>query len=104
MFLLSSITSYKQARRQNIAAGGSKNQKEGRKTRRGAHFKNTVLDVCSNQGAKREMEGTDFKWGTGHHCPPASDGPAYKEFDQTSTTTQHSISQLRSEAIKFDTK
>jgi len=21
------------------------------------------LDVCSNQGAKREMGGTDFKWG-----------------------------------------
>ena len=40
----------------------------------------------------------------GTTAPPASDGPAYKEFDQTSTTTQHSISQLRSEAIKFDTK
>ena len=41
---------YYQARRQDIAAGGP-------------HFKNTVLDVCSNQGAKREMRGTDFKLG-----------------------------------------
>ena len=29
---------------------------------------------------------------------------SYKEYDQTSTTTQHSISQLRSESVKFDTK
>jgi len=21
-------------------------------------------------GVKHEMGGTDFKWGTGHHCPP----------------------------------
>jgi len=52
-----------QARRQDLAAGGQI-QKEGPKTSRGgAHFKNTVLDVCSNQGAKREMGGTYFKWG-----------------------------------------
>ena len=44
---------------------------EGPKNRRGgAHFSNTVLDVCSNRGNKREMGGTDFKWGAGHHCPP----------------------------------
>jgi len=36
----------------------------------GAHFKNTVLDVCSNQGHKREMWDTDFKWGGDHHWPP----------------------------------
>jgi len=39
-----------QARRQNLAAaGGGKNQK------RGSHFKNTVLDLCSNWWAKCEM-------------------------------------------------
>jgi len=37
------------ARRQDLAAGGP-------------NFKNTVMDVCSNQGAKREM--------AGHHWPP----------------------------------
>jgi len=52
---------FTQARRQDLAAGGGKNQKERPKTRRGAHFKNAVLDACSNQGAKREMGGTDFK-------------------------------------------
>jgi len=29
---------------------------------------------------------------------------SYKEDDQTSTTTQHLISPLRSESVKFDTK
>jgi len=29
---------------------------------------------------------------------------SYKEYDQMSTTTQHSISQLRSESVKFGTK
>ena len=54
-----------QARRQDLAAGG------GVKTRReGLHFKNTVLDVCSNRGAKREMGGP------GTTAPPAGDGPA----------------------------
>jgi len=48
--------------------GGVKNQK-------GSHFKSTVLDVCSNQGAKREMGRTDFKWGAGTTGPPAGDGP-----------------------------
>jgi len=37
--------------------GGVKNQKGG------PHFSNAVLDVCSNRWAKREMGGTDFKWG-----------------------------------------
>jgi len=40
-----------QACRQDLAAGGGQ-KPEGR-----PHFKNTVLDVCSNQGAKREMGG-----------------------------------------------
>jgi len=41
----------------------------------GAHFKNTVLDVCSNQGHKREMCGTDFKWGGRSLLAPAGDDP-----------------------------
>jgi len=52
-----------QAHRQDLAAGGPKTR------RGGAHLKNTVLDVCSNRGAKREMGGTDFKWGAGHYWP-----------------------------------
>jgi len=46
-----------QARRQDLAAGGTKNQKGG------PHLKNTVLDVCSNPGAKREMGGHRFQMG-----------------------------------------
>jgi len=37
--------------------GRAKNQKGG------PHFKNTVLDVCSNQGTKREMGGHRFQMG-----------------------------------------
>jgi len=49
----------------------------GQKLEGGPHFKNTVLDVCSNQGAKREMGGTDFKWGGRAPLPlPAGDDPA----------------------------
>jgi len=56
---------YYQARRQDIAAGGP-------------HFKNTVLDVCSNQGAKREMGGHRFQMGgPGTTGPPVGDGPGY---------------------------
>jgi len=68
--------SQQQARLQDLAAGGAKKQ-EGPKTRRGAHFKNTVLNVCSKQGVKREMGGTDFKWGGSRTTdPPAGDDPA----------------------------
>jgi len=45
-----------QACRQDLAAGGPKN-------RRGAHFLNTVLDVCSNRWAKREMGLHRFQMG-----------------------------------------
>ena len=38
-----------------FSSRGAKNQKVG------PHFYNTILDVCSSQGAKREMGGTDFK-------------------------------------------
>jgi len=58
-----------QARRQDLAAGGAKNQKGE------PIFKNTVLDVCSNRWTKREMGGTDFKWGPGTTAPPTGDGP-----------------------------
>jgi len=65
-----------QGRRQDLAAAGGKNQKEGPKTRRGSHFWNTVLDICSNQGAKRETGGHRLQMGgpstTGS---PADDGP-----------------------------
>jgi len=53
-----------QARRQDLAAGGAKNQKGG------AHFKNTALDVSSNQGAKREMGGHGFQIGGRTPLPP----------------------------------
>jgi len=53
-----------QARSQDLAAGGAKKQKVG------PRFQNTALDVCSNQGAKREMGGTDFKWGNRAPLPP----------------------------------
>jgi len=36
----------------------------------GAHFKNTVLDVCSNQGTKREMGAHVSNGGSGHLWPP----------------------------------
>ena len=62
-------TYHTQARRQDLAGGG---QKPGgvKNQKRGAHFKNTVLDVCSHQGAKHEMGGTDFKWGDGATLAP----------------------------------
>jgi len=34
-----------------------------------------LLDVCSNRGAKREMGGTDLKWGGGHHPKQSSKPP-----------------------------
>jgi len=44
-----------QARRQDFPAGGPK-------ITSGPHFLKTMLDVCSNRGAKHEMGGTYFKW------------------------------------------
>jgi len=58
-----------QARRKDLAAGGAKNQKVG------PHFQNTVLDVCSNQGSKREMGGHQFQMGgRAPLAPSAGDG------------------------------
>jgi len=66
-----------QARRQELAAGGPKTRRRGQKTEGGPHFKNTVLDVCSNRGAKREMGGAPISnGGPGTTGPPAGDGPA----------------------------
>jgi len=49
---------------------GDKNQK------RGPHLKNTVLDVCRNQGAKRELGRHRFQMGDRAPLPPpAGDGP-----------------------------
>jgi len=61
-----------QARRQDFAAGGAKNHKGG------AHFKNTILDVCSSRGAKHEMGGhkIQMRGGAGTTGPPAGDDPA----------------------------
>jgi len=43
----------------------------------GPHFKNTVMDVCSNWWAKREMGGHQFQMGgPGTTGSPAGDGPA----------------------------
>jgi len=43
--------------------GGPKTRRTGQKPEGGPHFLYTVLDVCSNQGAKREMEGHQFQMG-----------------------------------------
>jgi len=44
----------------------------GAKNHEGPNLKNTVLDLCSNQEAKREMGGYRFTTG-----PPAGDGPGH---------------------------
>jgi len=54
--------------------GGEKPQ--GGQKPQGGIFLTTILDVCSNRVTKREMRGTYFKWGAGHHWPPAGEGPA----------------------------
>ena len=68
---------YDQTRSQDVAAGwpntrrGGQNQKGGPKPEGGAHLKNSVLNICSNQGAKSEMGGADFKWrGRAPLAPP----------------------------------
>jgi len=65
-----------QARRQDLAAGGGqKPDGEAKNQKGGPHFENTALDVWSNQGPNVKWGITDFKWGAGHHWPPAGDGP-----------------------------
>ena len=60
-----------QARRQDLAAGGAKEQKEGPKTRSGGHFFEIQYWMYAATG------GPNVKWGApilkrvgGHHCPP----------------------------------
>ena len=53
-----------QARRQDLAAGGAKNQKGE------PIFKNTVLDVCSNRWTKREMGAPTLNGGRAPLPPP----------------------------------
>jgi len=55
--ILSSAEYLAQAHRQDLAAGAAKNQKGE------PHFSNTILDVCSNLEAKREMAGTPISNG-----------------------------------------
>jgi len=60
-----------QARRQDLAEGGGKNQKEGPKTRRGGHiFKILYWMYATTRRPTVKWEGTDFKWGDVLHCPP----------------------------------
>jgi len=46
------------------------NSRGDQKPKGGPHFKNTVLDVCSNLGAKRETGAQISNGGAGHHWPP----------------------------------
>jgi len=65
-----------QARRQNLAAAGGQKPEGGAKNQKGEHFKNTVLDVCSNRWAKGEMGGAPIlNGGPGTTGPLSSDGP-----------------------------
>jgi len=51
------------------------NQQQGaQEPEGGPHFKNTVLDVCSNQGAKPEISNA----GAGYHWPPRWRPPCAK--------------------------
>ena len=62
---------FKQARRQDVAAGGAKNQKEGPKTRRGATFLKYSIG-CMQQPVGQTWNGGApiSNGGAGHHCPP----------------------------------
>ena len=68
---------YLQARRQDLAAGGPK-------TRRRAHFKNTVLDVCSNWGP-------NVKWGGRAPLAP----PLAKALSTYSTGKAHLLAYIQ---------
>ena len=56
-----------QARRQDLAAGGPKTRWRGQKPEGGATFLKYGIGCMAQPRAKREMGGTDFKWGGGHH-------------------------------------
>ena len=62
---------WNQVRRQDLVAGGPK-------TRSGGHiFKIQYWMYAVTGGPNVKWGGTDFKWGAGHHWPPAGDGPAW---------------------------
>jgi len=60
-----SIVTSLQARRQDVAAGEAKNQKEGPKTKRGASFLKYCIGCMEQPGSKREMGGHRFQMGGG---------------------------------------
>ena len=65
-----------QARRQDIAAGGAKNQKEGPKTRRGDTFyKYPIRCMQQPWGQTRNGRAQISNGGPGTSGPPAGDGP-----------------------------
>jgi len=60
-----------QARCQDLEAGGGQKQMEGSKTRRGGNiFQIQCWMYAATGGPNVKWEGTDFKWGGGHHWPP----------------------------------
>jgi len=74
MFMKKYSQAFKQARRQDLAAGG------GQKPEGGAHiFKIQYWIYVATGGPNVKWGGTDFKWGGRAPLPPpAGDGPAFK--------------------------
>jgi len=69
---------FTQARRQDLAAGGGKNQKEGPKTRRGSHiFKIQCWMYAATGGPNVKSGAPILNGGAKHHWPPAGDGPGF---------------------------
>jgi len=55
-----------------------KNQMEGQKNRKGGHiFKIQYWMYAATGGPNVKWGSTDFKWGGGHHWPPAGDDPVW---------------------------
>jgi len=59
-----------QARRQDLAAGGAKNQMEGQKNKSGATFLKYSIGCMQQPGAKREIRGQRFQMGGRAPLPP----------------------------------
>jgi len=58
-------------RRQNVAAGGDKNENEGPKNRKGGHiFKMQYWMYAATGRPNVKWGGTDFKWGGRTPLPP----------------------------------
>jgi len=64
-----------QARRQDLAAGGAKTRRRGRKPEGGHIFQIQYWKYAATGGLNVKWGGTDFKWGAEHHRPPAGDDP-----------------------------